>query len=108
MAGWGSSSAQGETAVTPIFDSGTLCVTCFLALFCCLGLGLRPGSVLPHLFVFPTHRLPFFVGLFFLPTLPRWRHMTPRRPRPTGSGLRLLCWWRSLLGILPHFTILLQ
>ena len=32
----------------------------------------------------------------FLPTLPRWRLMTPRRPRPTGSGLRLLCWWRSL------------
>ena len=37
-----------------------------------------------------------------------WRLMTPRRPRPTGSGLRLLCWWRSLLGILPYFTILLQ
>ena len=31
-------------------------VTCFLALFCCLGLGLRPGSVLPHLFVFQFSR----------------------------------------------------
>ena len=29
--------------------------------------------------------------------------MTPRRPRPTGSSLRLLRRWRSLLGFLPYF-----
>ena len=88
MVGWGSSSAQGETAVAPIFDSGTLRVTCFLALFCCLGLGLRPGSVLPHLFFFPTHRLPFLWGCFFFPPSrgdATWRHGA-HAPRARACG----------------------
>ena len=95
--------------MAPIFDSGALCVIWFLALFCSSGRSLRRGSVLPHLFVFPTHRLPFCV-FFPLPALPHsrsdvlWRH-SAHAPRARACGsLRLVRWWRSLLGILQYFT----
>ena len=107
VVGWGSSSAQGETAVTPIFDSDTCVSRVFLPFSAAWGTGYAQAPCSRTCLSFPpTGSL--FCGVVFLPTLPRWRLMTPRRPRPTGSGLRLLCWWRSLLGILPYFTILLQ
>ena len=107
MVGWGSSSAQGETAVAPMFDSGTYVSRAFLPFSAARGTGYAQAPCSRTCLSFPpTGSL--FCGVVFLPALSRWRLMTPRHPRPTGSGLWLLCWWRSLLGILPYFTILLQ
>ena len=84
-----------------------MCDICFLEKFWCCRPALLRGRVLPHLFVFPTHRLPF-LWCCFSSHPPAVTSYDATAPTPHGLGPAAPLLVALSFGHSAIFTILLQ